>query len=373
MATAIPIPIVPSRAFREEVFRRGGGDAARCFQCATCSAVCDLATPQTAFPRRQMLWAQWGLADALAGDPSIWLCHQCNDCTARCPRDARPGDAMQAARSILIERLGAPRFMAWLVGRAGTTWPILLGVPILFWALYIQAVNGFAVPRTPLSYTDVVPTWMIYSVFLPAAAFALVAAALGARRCWTAWGEGARRTGSLLQGLGAVASDILGHRRFRTCGTARPRASGHLLLLWGFLGALATTSLLGVAMDVLGVKTPLPQHHPIKILGNASAVLLVLGVAWLVLNRMTNAAATGATRAFDVFFLALVVLLVLSGVGAEIARAFLPVPVALGVYVVHLGMVLSLFLTFPFSKFAHALYRTLAMAHERLAAQRREP
>jgi hypothetical protein len=47
------------------------------------------------------------------------------------------------------------------------------------------------------------------------------------------------------------------------------------------------------------------------------------------------------------------------------------VPLALAVYVLHLGTVLSLFLTFPFSKFAHALYRTLAMAHQRLTAQRR--
>ena len=39
----------------------------------------------------------------------------------------------------------------------------------------------------------------------------------------------------------------------------------------------------------------------------------------------------------------------------------------------HLGTVLALFLTFPFSKFAHALYRTLAMAHERLTRERSLP
>ena len=41
MPTAIPISPAPS--FRDELARRGGGSAARCFQCATCSAVCDLA------------------------------------------------------------------------------------------------------------------------------------------------------------------------------------------------------------------------------------------------------------------------------------------------------------------------------------------
>jgi len=369
MATATTIS--PSRAFREELVRRGAADAVRCFQCATCSAACELATPETVFPRRQMLWAQWGLVDRLAADPSIWLCHQCNDCSVRCPRDARPGDAMQAIRSLLVEELGAPRLVARLVGRAAATWPILLGLPVLFWALYILAVNGFAVPRTPLVYADVVPVWMIYSVFLPAAVFAIAAAAVGARRCWSAWGEGVTRNGSLLRGLGAVAWDILGHRRFGSCGAARPRRVGHLLLVWGFLGALATTTLLGVLMDVFGVKTPLPQVHPVKLLGNVSAVLLGVGVVWLVVNRAGDGEAAGRSRAFDWFLLALVVLVVFSGIGAELLRHYhLPVPVALAVYVLHLGTVLSLFLTFPFSKFAHALYRTLAMAHERLTSQR---
>ncbi|MEW6366823.1 MAG: hypothetical protein AB1714_19520 [Acidobacteriota bacterium] len=36
-------------------------------------------------------------------------------------------------------------------------------------------------------------------------------------------------------------------------------------------------------------------------------------------------------------------------------------------YVVHLGVVLCLFITFPYSKFAHMLYRTLAMVHARMA------
>ena len=363
--------ISPAPSFREELVRRGGAGAARCFQCATCSSVCDLSTPESAFPRRQILWAQWGLLDRLRADRSVWLCHQCNDCTARCPRDARPGDTLQAIRALLVEDLAAPRFMGRLVGRAAVTWPLLLGVPVLFWALFIQAVNGFAIPRTPLVYADVVPQWMIYAVFMPAGAFTVVAAAVGARRAWTAWSGGAARQGSLIASLGAAALEILGHRRFGTCSAARSRQLGHVLLLWGFVGALATTTLLGVLIDVFGVKTPLPQLHPVKLLGNLSAVLLAVGVVWLVVNRAGNAEAAGATRAFDVFLVALVVLLVFSGVGAELGRFFLPAPAAVAIYVLHLGMVLSLFLTFPFSKLAHASYRTLAMAHERLTANRR--
>ncbi|MGZ6143950.1 MAG: 4Fe-4S dicluster domain-containing protein, partial [Myxococcales bacterium] len=148
MTTALEI----SRSFRDDVARRGGDGAARCMQCATCSAVCDLG--QAAFPRRQILHAQWGLESRLLGDPSIWLCHQCNDCNLRCPRDARPGDAMQAIRSVVIERAAAPRFMGRLVGNAASTWPLLLGLPVLFWVLAIAALSGFSASAGPLVYAE---------------------------------------------------------------------------------------------------------------------------------------------------------------------------------------------------------------------------
>ena len=369
MASALTF--APAPGFRKELARHGGGRAALCYQCATCSSVCELATPDAPFPRRQMLFAQWGLVDRLVADPAVWLCHQCNDCTVRCPRDAKPGDAMHAIRALVIEELAAPKALGRLVGRAALTWPVLLAAPIVFWFLYIRAVNGFAVHTLPLAYSEVVPLWMIYSVFLPAAGFAALAAAVGARRAWVAWGDGRPRRGSLVQGLAGVAQDVLLHRGFGKCNAARPRQPGHLLLFWGFAGALATTTLLGIAMDGFGVKTPLPQLHPIKLLGNLSAILLFTGMVWLMVNRIRSAAAAGASTAFDVFFLALVILLVLSGVGSELGRIFLPVPVALAMYVVHLAMILALFLTFPFSKFAHALYRTLALAHERLTSERR--
>ena len=49
---------------------------------------------------------------------------------------------------------------------------------------------------------------------------------------------------------------------------------------------------------------------------------------------------------------------------------FVAVPpvVACSVYILHLGAVLTLFITLPYSKFAHILYRTLAMTHERMTA-----
>jgi len=55
-----------------------------------------------------------------------------------------------------------------------------------------------------------------------------------------------------------------------------------------------------------------------------------------------------------------------TGVLVEVGRFVFPAALACSLYVVHLGVVLTLFITFPYSKFAHMLYRTLAMVHERM-------
>jgi quinone-modifying oxidoreductase subunit QmoC len=79
----------------------------------------------------------------------------------------------------------------------------------------------------------------------------------------------------------------------------------------------------------------------------------------------------GATTAFDRFFLWVVLGVIGTGVATEVFR-FVPVPpiAACTIYLIHLSIVLTLFLTLPYSKFAHIVYRTLAMAHERLTVDK---
>jgi quinone-modifying oxidoreductase, subunit QmoC len=365
--TAIPA-LLPSATFRDELRKRGGAAASRCYQCATCSAVCDLAPADAPFPRRQMLQAQWGLGDALAADASVWLCHQCNDCTTRCPRDAKPGDVLQAVRSIAIERLAFPRVLGTLVARARLTWPLLLGLPVLFWIALLSLTGHLGVPvglEGAWAYEDLVPHRFIYAVFFPVAAWVLIASSVGGWRFWALIGSSGQRQGSFLSGLLPTLGEIATHKRFAMCTTARPRQLGHLTLLWGFVGAAVTSGLLIVGIYVQHLEMPLALSHPYKILGNASMVLLLVGIAVLVGNRLGDAKVAGASSAFDTFFLSLVVLVVLTGTAVEMVRLAGDAGVGLTLYVLHLGTVMSLFLTFPYSKFAHMLYRTLALVHQR--------
>jgi quinone-modifying oxidoreductase, subunit QmoC len=368
--------LAPSEAFRARLLERGGASAAKCYQCATCSAVCELAPAEAPFPRRQMLWAQWGLSDRLAADPSIWLCHQCNDCNLRCPRDAQPGDVLQVLRGLVVEKLAFPSFMGRLVGNAGKTWPLLIGAPILLWVLILLGATGFAIPHVnpdlpalegQFHYTEFVPHYLIYIVYTLVTLWVLASAWTSGTRFWTWLGAGAARHGSFVANVIPALVEVATHARFAKCGGATQRRWGHFLLMWGFVGAAVTSGFLVVYLYGLHMY-PLPLDHWVKWLGNISAVALVVGGAMLYLNRLPKAdRQAGDTNSFDRFFLWTVLAVVVTGCLTEVFRFLAPPLVACLTYVLHLGVVFTLFITFPYSKFAHLLYRTLAMVHERMA------
>jgi quinone-modifying oxidoreductase subunit QmoC len=191
-------------------------------------------------------------------------------------------------------------------------------------------------------------------------------------------GANQERKGSLIGALIPAFLDIALHKKFSSCERGVPkRRWGHFLVMWGFIGAAITS---GFAVVYLYRETvffswlklqysyPVPITHWVKWLGNISAVALVLGGLLLWFNRRAKGdKLVGTTTAFDRFFLWVVLAVIATGVFTELFR-FIAVPVILAcaVYLIHLAIVLTLFLTLPYSKFAHILYRTLAMAHERL-------
>ena len=275
---------------------------------------------------------------------------------------------MQVVRSLAIEKLAVPGFMGKLVGRANLTWPLLLGGPLAFWIIALYLLHGFAIPSELHAYDQFVPHWLIYVVYIPLTGLIGLFTLASGLRFWKMLGNTQKRSGSFIANVIPALFDVAAHSRFNKCGTAKGRKWGHFALMWGFVGAVIATTLAIVALYILK-EYPLPFWHPFKIVGNVAAIFLMVGGFWLLINRLRVDSPAGTSSAYDNFFLAVVLTVVVTGVLTEAARYWFSPDLAVWIYIVHLASIMCLFGTFPYCKFAHILYRTLAMVHERMVVK----
>jgi quinone-modifying oxidoreductase subunit QmoC len=361
----------------------GGEDLKKCFQCATCSVVCELSGAQKPFPRKEMIWAQWGLKDRLLADPDIWLCHECNDCSLRCPRGARPGDVMAAIRREAIVHYSVPRWLGRWVNRPGSL-PLLLLIPCILLGLMVWVraplEKYFAASSTPnhivISYWSQLPQWLLIGFFAPFVLLDAVAMAWGVMRFWRdlkACDREAGRTGrtqSLMASVRSALRRIILHEDFDLCTAERSRMNSHRLVLFGFLGLLVVDLwVLTARFNPLlgdGFAYPFNFWSPWKILANLAGGALLIGCARMVRDRMPGTGRTGTGFAgtwFDWTFLGLAVAAVLTGFGCEVLHYARVDPLRYAMYVIHLATVFALLVLLPYSKFAHMIYRATAMVY----------
>jgi len=81
--------IKPDLEFVNEIINNGGESLKKCYQCATCSVVCNVTPEGNPFPQGDGARPVGSEGEA-RNQPDVWLCHQCSDCTAYCPRGAKP-------------------------------------------------------------------------------------------------------------------------------------------------------------------------------------------------------------------------------------------------------------------------------------------
>ena len=380
--------IQPDLAFIKGVMAAGGDTVNKCYQCATCSVVCPLSTEDRAFPRKEMLWAQWGLASKIAGDVDVWLCHQCADCSAYCPRGARPGDVLGAIRNNAIKYYAEPKALADMLSSTGGVFATVI-MSFILWLIVAflwsqHTGEGFPFPEGTVAYHKILTFVPIDIVVLPIVGLVIWASYKGVTNFWNDISKGAglvsyTGTGSK-PALGPLFSkylmpafgEILAHKRFEKCGETAERAKGHKLLLWSFIMLFIVTGVVFVINDIIYVPilhrhfTPMPLWNPIKLFANAAAVMLIVG-AWLVLNMRKEKTAEGVLKSSsqDWILIYLILSVGVTGVLSEIFRLINIGSLAYTTYLIHLATVVTLFLAVPYSKFAHLLYRTTAYVYER--------
>jgi len=370
--------VQPDLGFVRGVMAAGGDTVNRCYQCATCSVVCPLSTAESPFPRKEMLWAQWGLASRVSGDVDVWLCHQCGDCTKYCPRDARPGDVLGAIRNNAIRYYAEPKALADMLSKPGGVVGAVIASMIVvlvvagLWSGYTG--QSFPFPEGPIAYNKFLSVIPIDAVFLTLAAFVVFIGLRGVMKFWDDISRGAglplSYSGTVpTPSLGALVSkylwpaavEIWNHDRFKKCGEVAERRQGHQWLVWSFVILFFVTNYVFIAADVFGMHTPMSLFHPVKILANIGAVMMVAGI-WMLKTMREQKTAAGVLRSStqDWTLIWLIFAVAVSGIGAEFFRLVGIRPIAYLVYVVHLGCVAVLFLSLPYTKFAHLLYRTTA-------------
>ena len=165
---APPVFIEPDLDFIAQINSDSGLNLKKCYQCATCSVVCTLSDDDQPFPRKEMIYASWGLKDRLIANPDIWLCYNCGDCSTLCPRDARPGDVLNTLRKMSIGEYSKPAVLHRLLNDIRKL-PLLFIIP----ALIILAM-GFATGFMNLSpggdrivFAHFWPVPLIEMIFIP--------------------------------------------------------------------------------------------------------------------------------------------------------------------------------------------------------------
>ncbi len=361
--------------FLTELKKYGEVTIESCFNCGNCSAICPLSTEEDNFPRRMNRFAQLGLRDRLLASKELWLCYYCGECTKTCPRQADPGEYMASARRYAIASYD-PTGLAKLL----YTSPVL---SVIFLIVLAAAIGLFFFQASApmdlqtLRLFEFIPSALIHNAGILAGVVIVLAALAGMVSMW-------RRTfqalgypkGTRLDWWGAIwkafGQEVLGQARYRQdCESSainKPWYSQkwfiHASMLWGFLGLFVATAL-NYLLELLSVKatgTWVPLWYPIRLLGTVSGLFLLYGTSAAFLRRFRKDDTSYEKSTFsDWIFLLLMWLAGVTGFLLEIAVYLPPFAWSYWMLLAHLIVVGELLLLAPFSKFAHAVYRSIAL------------
>ncbi|MEO5356009.1 MAG: quinone-interacting membrane-bound oxidoreductase complex subunit QmoC [Nitrospirae bacterium YQR-1] len=382
--------LTPDLDFVKSLKSSGADTLKRCYQCATCSAVCSLTPSDDPFPRREMSMAQWGLKDELAKDPNVWLCHNCNECTKYCPRGARPGDVLAVLRKQAITENSFPRFLGKIVGEPKLL-VITFLIPIVLFLIILKTTGHLMIPDGDVVYDKFFPIHYVDPIFLTSASFVFLSFVISISRFWKNLNSNPYKLlahGNLLKSILETLKEFLLHKKFDKCSVNKDRTMAHRLVFFGFVGLFITTNWAVFHIYVLGWHSPYRLDDPailalfngskdlvfllymaFKGFGNLSALLLFIGAVMIFSNKAKDKGFVTKTSCFDGSFNIVVMLLFVTGILSEFLRWANVPKIAYPMYFVHLVLVFYTIAFLPYTKLAHMVYRTTAIVYAKMAGK----
>jgi citrate/tricarballylate utilization protein len=318
------------------------------------------------------------------------LCHNCGACLHAC-QYAPPHEfainvpkAMATVRGQTYTDYAWPPAMGKLYQRNGLTLSLALAASLtLFMLLAIQSNGtlwGPLAQNAQQGFYAIFPHNFMVSLFAPIFLWAVLALGMGVRKFWrdvTPATSGAPlSTPAAAEAThDALRLKYLGGGHGDGCNNeddaftlARKRT--HHLTFYGFMLCFAATSVATLYHYAFGWPAPYNFTSLPKILGTVGGISLALGTLGLWRLNLARDPNQGDVqqRPMDRGFIALLFFISVTGLALMLSRNTMVMPALLAL---HLGLVMALFLTLPYGKFAHGIFRTAALL--RFAVEKRQP
>ena len=138
------------------------------------------------------------------------------------------------------------------------------------------------------------------------------------------------------------------------------RRNLHHFVFYGFALCLFSTTIAAVYDHVLHLPAPYPLFSWPVVTGTIGGLSILIGTAGLLILMFQMDRAPAARQSFgmDVSFGVLLFLVNLTGLLLLVLRE---TSVMGSMLIIHIGLVMALFITFPFGKFVHGVYRYIAL------------
>jgi citrate/tricarballylate utilization protein len=315
------------------------------------------------------------------------LCFDCRDCYYAC-QYAPPHEfgvnipkLMSELRVDTYRDYSWPAVLSGLFKRNGLAVGLITAAALLIIGLLVWVFMGsdvlFATHLGEGAFYRVVP---FVAMTVPPSIIALYGMAVllaGALRFWRETGGGLSEMIDV-RALWRATQDAFGLAymkgggagcNYPDAGFSESRRWFHHLVFYGFLLDFAATTIAAFYDHFLGWQAPYPLLSWPVVLGTTGGISLLIGTSGLLYLKWKSNRDPAAERmvGMDVAFLVLLFLTSLTGILLLALRE----TAAMGtLLVVHLGMVAGLFITAPYGKFAHVVYRYAALVRYSIEQRR---
>jgi citrate/tricarballylate utilization protein len=311
------------------------------------------------------------------------LCHDCGACYHHCQYAPPHEFAVDVPRTFAELRAETwqdyawPRPLAGAFARNGLVTGLVTAASLALFVLLTLLLAEPSVLLAPHAGEDafyaVVAHEVMVGGFGAIALFVLLALVMGFRNFWADIGGTAAdlvRPGA----LGRALLDVLTLRyldggagdgcTYPTEAPSPARRYYHHLTFYGFMLCCAATTVATAYHYIFGWRAPYPWISLPVVLGTVGGLGLLAGPAGLLwLKRRADPAIADPRTGMGTAFSLLLMLTSLTGLLLLALRATPAMGILLAI---HLGVVLALFLTLPYGKLVHAVYRFAALIRYRL-------